>query len=63
MGREKEGGNKTGYMANLFVWGWAGGVLKKVTRASGQEPYAQKAKKCLIVAKASDGQQYPLPLS
>ena len=45
MGREKEGGNKAGYMATLVGWGWAGAVLKKVTRASGQEPYASKAKK------------------
>ena len=45
MEREKEGGNKAGYMATLVGWGWAGAVLKKVTRASGQEPYASKAKK------------------
>ena len=31
MGREKEGGNKAGYMATIVAWGWAGGVLKKVT--------------------------------
>ena len=40
MGKEKEGGNKAGYMATLVAWGWAGAVLKKVTRAPGQEPYA-----------------------
>ena len=32
-------------MATLVVCGWAGAVLKKVTWASGQEPYAQKAQK------------------
>ena len=43
MGREKEGGNKAGYMATQIAWGWAGAVLKKVTRPSGQEPYAKKS--------------------
>ena len=37
--------NKAGYTATLVACGWAGAVLEKVTRASGQEPYAQKAKK------------------
>ena len=36
--------NKAGYMATLVACGWAGAVLEKVTRASGQEPNAQKAK-------------------
>ena len=36
--------NKAGYTATLVACGWAGAVLE-VTRASGQEPYAQKAKK------------------
>ena len=45
MGREKEGGNKAGYMATQIACGWAGAVLKKVTRASGQEPYAKKTLK------------------
>ena len=34
--------NKAGYTATLVACGWAGAVLEKVTRASGQEPYAQK---------------------
>ena len=38
--------NKARYMATLVAFGWAGAVLEKVTRASGQEPYAKKAKKC-----------------
>ena len=38
-------GNKAGYTATLVAFGWAGAVLDKVTRASGQEPYAQKAQK------------------
>ena len=42
-GRGKE--NKAGYTATLVACGWAGAVLEKVTRASGQEPYAQKAQK------------------
>ena len=36
---------KAGYMATLVACGWAGAVLEKVTRASGQEPYAQKGQK------------------
>ena len=37
--------NKDGYKATLVACGWADAVLEKVTRASGQEWYAQKAKK------------------
>ena len=37
--------NKAGYTATLVACGWAGAVPEKVTRASGQELYAQKAKK------------------
>ena len=37
--------NKAGYTATLVACGWAGAVLEKVTKASGQEPYAQKAQK------------------
>ena len=37
--------NKAGYTATLVACGWAGAVLEKITRASGQEPYAQKAQK------------------
>ena len=37
--------NKAGYLATLVACGWAGAVLEKVTRASGEEPYAQKAQK------------------
>ena len=36
---------KVGYTATLVACGWAGAVLEKVTRVSGQEPYAQKAQK------------------
>ena len=35
--------NKAGYTATLVACGWAGALLEKVTKASGQEPYAQKA--------------------
>ena len=41
----KEKRNKAGYTATLVAYGWAGAVLEKVTRASGKEPYAQKAQK------------------
>ena len=41
--RKKE--NKAGYTATLVMYGWAGAVLEKVTRAYGQEPYAQGAHK------------------
>ena len=33
--------NKAGYAATLVACGWAGAVLEKVIRASGQEQYAQ----------------------
>ena len=36
---------KAGYTATLVACGWAGARLEKVTSASRQEPYAQKAKK------------------
>ena len=36
--------NKAGYTATLVACGWAGAVLE-LTRAFGQEPYAQKAQK------------------
>ena len=34
--RKKE--NKAGYTTILVTCGWAGAVLEKVTRSSGQEP-------------------------
>ena len=37
--------NKAGYTATLVNCGWAGAMLQKLTRASGQEQYAQKAQK------------------
>ena len=37
--------NKAGITATLVACVWAGAVLEKVTRASGQEPFAQKAQK------------------
>ena len=37
--------NKAGYTATLVACEWAGAVLEKVTRASRQEPYAQKSQK------------------
>ena len=37
--------NKAEYTATLVACGWVGAVLEKVTRASGQEPYAQKTQK------------------
>ena len=37
--------NKAGYTATPVACGWAGAVLENVTRASGQELYAQKAQK------------------
>ena len=36
---------QAGYTATLVACGWAGAVLEKVTRASGQEPCANKAQK------------------
>ena len=55
---------KGGYTATLIACGWADAVIEKVTRASGQELYAQKTQnaKKVIVAKALDGRRYPLPL-
>ena len=41
-------------MATLVACGWAGAVLGKVTRASGQEPYAQKAQKRQKSKKGTD---------
>ena len=38
--------NKAEYTATLVACGWAGAVLEKVNRASGQEPHAQKAQIC-----------------
>ena len=32
--------NKAGYTATPVACKWAGAVLEKVTRASGQEPFA-----------------------
>ena len=50
-------------MAALVTCGWAGAVLEKVTRAFGQEQELKKLKNAKkIVAKALDGQRYPLPL-
>ena len=46
--------NKAGYTATLVACGWAGAVLEKVTRASGQEPYAQKAQKRRKSKKGTD---------
>ena len=37
--------NKAGYLTTLVARGGAGAVLEKLTRASGQEQYAQKAQK------------------
>ena len=46
--------NKAGYTATLVACGWAGAVLEKVTRASGQEPYAQKTQKLRKSKKGTD---------
>ena len=46
--------NKAGYTATLVACGWAGAVLEKVTRASWQEPYAQKAQKRQKSEKGTD---------
>ena len=37
--------NKARYTATLVACRWAGAVLEKLSRASGQEQYAQKAQK------------------
>ena len=36
--------NKAGYTATLVACGWAGAVLDKVTRASGQEQCSKSSK-------------------
>ena|ERR1712074_155179 len=46
--------NKAGYTATLVACRWAGAVLEKVIRASGQEPYAQKAQKRQKSKKGTD---------
>ena len=46
--------NKAGYTATLVACGWAGAVLEKVIKASGQEPYAQKAQKRRKSQKGTD---------
>ena len=46
--------NKAGYTATLVACRWAGAVLQKVTRASGKEPYAQKAQKRQKSMKGTD---------
>ena len=46
--------NKARYTATLVACGWAGAVLEKVTRASGQELYAQKAQKRRKSKKGTD---------
>ena len=46
--------NKAGYTATLVACRWAGAVLEKVIRASGQEPYAQKAQKRQKSMKGTD---------
>ena len=38
----RHGTNKAEYTATIVECGWAGAVLEKVTRASGQELYAQQ---------------------
>ena len=45
--------NKAGHTATLVACGWAGAVLE-VTRASGQELYAQKAQKRQKSKKGTD---------
>ena len=47
--------NKAGYTAAPVACGWAGAVLKKVTRAFGQEQLAQKAQTCQKTKKGTDG--------
>ena len=50
--------NKAGYTATQIACGWEGAVMENVTGAFG----LKKAEE-VIVAKALDGQRYPLPLS
>ena len=52
-------GNKAGYTATLVACGWAEAVLEKVTRASGQELYAQKAQKCRKSKKGTNQPTQP----
>ena len=58
--------NKAGYTATPIACGWAGAVLKKVTRAYilDRSSKLEKIKnvKNAIVAKTSDGQPNPLSL-
>ena len=42
------------FTATLVACWWAGAVLEKVTRASGQEPYAQKPQKRRKSKKGTD---------
>ena len=51
-------------MATPVACRWAGAVLEKVTKASGQELYAQKAQKRQKVTshpRIAHGQRYPMP--
>ena len=56
--------NKAGYTATPVACRGAGAVLEKVTGAFGGSSKLKKLKnaKKVIVAKALDGQRYPLPL-
>ena len=51
-------GDKAGYTATLVACKWEGAVLKKVTRAYGQKPYSQKAKKRRKSNKSSKYRTY-----
>ena len=42
----------------LVACGWAGAVLEKVTRASGQEPYTQKAQNAEKVNRSPKGHMW-----
>ena len=42
---QKQDVMRSGYTATLVACGWVGEVLEKVTKASGQEPYARKTQK------------------
>ena len=64
MGREKEGGNKTGYMATLVAWGWAGGVLKRSLGHLDRSCMLKKLKNDETVTshpRIAHGQRYPMP--
>ena len=54
MAMQSDALNKAGYTATLVACGWAGAVLEKVTWASWQEPYAQKAQKRRKSKKGTD---------